>query len=39
MKESFRQIEEHISQAVDKAKLSDIELDELLDIMKTIYME
>lgn len=37
--ESFRQIEEHISQAVDKAKLSDIELDELLDIMKTIYME
>ena len=37
--ESFRQIEEHISQAVDKAKLSGIELDELLDIMKTIYME
>lgn len=37
--ESYRQIEEHISQAVDKAKLSGIELDELLDIMKTIYME
>lgn len=37
--ESLRQIEEHISQAVDKAKLSDIELDELLHIMKTIYME
>ena len=37
--ESFRQIEEHISQAVDKAKLSGIELDELLGIMKTLYME
>ena len=37
--ESFRQIEEHISQAVDKAKLSGIELDELLDTMKTLYME
>lgn len=37
--ENLRQIEALLSEAVDKAKMSDISLGELTDIMKMLYSE
>ena len=37
--EQFRRIEEHLAKAVDIAKSSDIRLDELSDVLKTLYEE
>jgi len=37
--EQFRRIEEHLMNAVDIAKSSDIRLDELSDVLETLYEE
>jgi len=37
--EQFRRIEEHLAKAVDIAKSSDIRLDELSDVLETLYEE
>jgi GntR family transcriptional regulator len=37
--EHFRIVEEYLQKAVDTANMSDIGLDELIEILKTIYIE
>ncbi|NLN15585.1 MAG: GntR family transcriptional regulator [Tissierellia bacterium] len=37
--EQLRRVEDHLQKSVDIAKSSDISLDELMDILKTLYEE